>query len=172
MLSHGIALAAFAFGAFLAILLIVRWLQAQNWRPELRMGLALEFPFVAMFGALCVYAPLLPRTSAIAAPIFAGACAMGIQSIAVRNLRISGVVTTFITGTIITAILELLTGPEDKSRHRGSPGLLVLILIAYLAAAASAAVLSRNHIVIAALIPTVIIAGVWLRLTFSPSGPR
>jgi hypothetical protein len=61
---------------------------------------------------------------------------MGIQSVAVRHLRIAGVVTAFITGTITTAITEALSGGEHERQKGSTPALLVAMSAIYVAAAA------------------------------------
>ena len=52
--------------------------------------------------------PLLPGGLQVRVTLPAtAACALGIQSVAARRLRISGVVTTFITGTLTMAAIQL-----------------------------------------------------------------
>ena len=160
---YGTSILAFATGAAIAVGVIIRWLGARSWNSDVKAGLALEFPFVTAAAALCVYAPLLPAPWATASLVASGACGLGIQSVAVRRLKLSGVVTTFITGTITTAVLEGFSGGSGRAGNRSSPALLVAMLAAYVAAAAASAALSPREVIVAALMPPLAVAVVWIR---------
>jgi uncharacterized membrane protein YoaK (UPF0700 family) len=139
---YAVALAGFSAGTLVAALL-PRFAGAGAMR-EAKDGLTFELPLAVAFGLLSLILPNGPNAWAKTGLILAGACAMGVQSVAVRRLKISGVATTFITGTITTAIVEWLS--TEREHKGGSPRLLVAILAVYLAAATATALAARTRI--------------------------
>jgi len=94
-------------------------------------------------GALYGYWLTLPRTPHGAARftlIALAGTAMGIQSGAVRRLGISGVNTTFITGTWTDLMLGITGGFRGEAAQRG-PGLHAPVLLVYLGGALVAGLL-------------------------------
>lgn len=158
-LESAVAVAAFAAGVFLGAKVLLR-LQAADSQRDLRTGTSLEAPFALAFAALWI---LFPGTSpSWAAPLLvaAGACALGIQSVAARQLQISGVATTFITGTITTAVVSFVgrhtPTPRPAHEKKTSPLLLGSLLGVYVLAAmagASLALVLRPLAPLAALGP-------------------
>lgn len=136
-----LALGGFLAGASLAALVLIRVSGAADETTDLRYGLVLELPLILAFTGLW----LLDTATTVRcgrALLLSGAGALGVQSVAVWRLRISGVATTFITGTLTSAVLEALSGPRRERESRsGGPSLLAAIFATYVAAAASAAFL-------------------------------
>jgi uncharacterized membrane protein YoaK (UPF0700 family) len=131
-----IALVAFLAGAAGAALVFTRNRVPREPHEDLRYGLAMEVPLLIIFCG----AWILSSSALIA--LAAGACALGIQSVAVRRLRISGVVTTFMTGTMTTAVVTLISrGESDPGSRDGKPLLLAAMLVIYVLAAATGAFL-------------------------------
>ncbi len=139
-----LALGGFALGAFLAAIILVRLAQPDE-RRDLQLGMILEAPFAIAFTALWAVSPSAGPAWTVPAMILTTACAPGIQSVAVRRLHVSGVVTTFITGTITTAIVSFLERREPGARRqqeaRTSPSALAAMFLLYIVAAASGAAL-------------------------------
>ncbi len=166
-----ISLSAFSIGVLLGGATLRRKVASQrDARRNLRIGVLLELPFVITFALLLWLSSPSGLRSTGPMLISAGACALGIQSVAVRRLKISGVVTTFITGTITTAIVSLAktadTRPALRRAHDNSPGVLALMFLLYIVAAALAAWLMTNqHEALAALIPLTSLSIVLLRTT-------
>jgi uncharacterized membrane protein YoaK (UPF0700 family) len=132
-----VALVAFLAGAAAAALVLTRNKVPRRPHEDLRYGLAMEVPLLTIFCA----AWALSNVSTFVV-LAAGACALGIQSVAVRRLRIAGVVTTFITGTITTAVVTLISrGESDPSPREGKPLLLATMFLIYVVAAAAGAFL-------------------------------
>ncbi len=160
VLPCAVSLTSFTTGSVIAALVLVR--SRNDRRRDLRVGVALELPFVIVFGLLWM---LTPRWSL--AVIATAACGLGIQSVAVRRLRISGVVTTFITGTITTAIVSLATARRPRTippqKSAGSPRLLVCMFASYIVAAAAGAALDTRHIRLVGVIPVATVGIVELR---------
>jgi uncharacterized membrane protein YoaK (UPF0700 family) len=87
--------------------------------------------------------------------------------VAVRKLHISGVVTTFITGTITTAIVSLVekhnSETSERRREHSSPLLLAMMFLTYVVAAALSAWLRAIQRDLAVLFPIGLLAVVMLR---------
>jgi uncharacterized membrane protein YoaK (UPF0700 family) len=162
--SGAVAIASFAIGASLGALLCLRWKPNRSRREDLKLGSAMELPFLLAFACLYFIFPSSPGGASLALTGTA-ACALGIQSVAVRRLRISGVVTTFITGTLTTAVVKLVAhgaGSLDDEAP-GSPSILLSMFAIYIFAAAMAAGLERAHIAGVALVPLLLVAAVGIR---------
>jgi len=159
-----LALGAFAAGALIAGLVLVRRRAIADWSHDLTAGVGLELPFVMAFSLLWWIFPAHGPFAATAALTSTAACALGMQSVAVRRLKISGVSTTFITGTITTAIIASLekSDPEAKSKEEvhNSPPLLAGMLAIYGIAAATGGALavSRNPLAApSAFVPLILV---------------
>jgi uncharacterized membrane protein YoaK (UPF0700 family) len=168
----GLAIAGFAAGVALAALVLVRLAHASSWDRDLRLGVALELPFLATVALLRVLNPGPESAAVTAALILCGACALGIQSVAVRRLKVRGVITTFITGTITVAVTRLLRPDESEEQERsaGSTWLLAAMLAAYVAAAASGAALNQWHGSVSGFVPLTAAAAVEIK-SLIRSGP-
>ena len=119
----GVALVGFVVGVAIGAP-IVRRARADEWPPADTVACAVEFVVLL---ALAIWGALLgsrPVGEAVYPLIALAAIAMGLQSVAVRALGVPGVVTTYITGTWVSMIAEvmtLLTPPfkrAGRSRHR------------------------------------------------------
>jgi uncharacterized membrane protein YoaK (UPF0700 family) len=162
-----LALGAFALGAMFAGMLVVRPDRGPTWNGDIKLGLALELPFVSAFALLATFSTEPPPHSGSLALLATAACGLGIQSVAVRRLKVSGVVTTFITGTITTVIVSLVAKSKPAigavSEEPSSPLLLIAMLVCYVLAAAAGGALSRNHRVLSAFLPVAAIGAVQVR---------
>jgi len=140
-----LAILAFGVGALIAALALLRR-EHPDARSELKTGAILELPFAVAFSALWALYPGSGPRWLVPALIASGACALGIQSVAGRRLKIAGVVTTFIGGTITTAIVSglernapgLRAGTEAKSSPLVLGGMIALYVAAAMAGAALA----------------------------------
>jgi uncharacterized membrane protein YoaK (UPF0700 family) len=158
-----LAIFAFGVGVLIAAITLLRRRSPEG-RGPLRVGASLELSFAVVFATLWATFPESGPAWSVPAIVASGGCALGIQSVAARQLRISGVVTTFITGTITTAIVSFLErnapGAQLDSRSNSSPLLLAGMVAIYVAAAMSGAVLtslSRPFAPVAAIIPILIV---------------
>jgi uncharacterized membrane protein YoaK (UPF0700 family) len=159
------ALCAFAAGCLLGSLVLVQGNQRKHWTDDLKLGTGLELPFVAAFVLLSTLAPgKLPYSVSVALTIL-GAISLGIQSVAVRQLRIAGVVTTFITGTVTTAVVSSVAKmkPGTGEPERGSPLLMGTIVLCYVLAAAVGAALVPRFRLLAGILPLAAVLAVLLR---------
>lgn len=161
-----LAIAAFAAGVLVAAVVLVR-LGKPSAKKDLRAGTSLELPFVILFTVVWVASSGSGGSWIEAGLIVSGACALGVQSVAARRLKISGAVTTFITGTITTAIVSFLerneTGARVEKEAKSSPLFLAAMVFVYIAAAAAGAALSSALKPLAPLAALAAVLAVWLR---------
>ena len=137
-----IALAGFLTGVAIAAVFLMRTSAANDAAAGLRYGLALEIPALCIFCAVWLVGGDVFVASA--ALLVSGACALGIQSVAVRRLKITGVVTTFITGTMTAAVVDTIAGKHvPESEGAAQPLLLAAMFVTYLIAAAAGALLNN-----------------------------
>ncbi len=160
------ALAGFIAGAALAALVIIRLVRPSSWDRDLKIGIMMELPFLAAFALLRSRDLTAGWSGATAALILCGACALGIQSVAVRRLRIRGVVTTFITGTVTATITRFVSSGESaEPEHSAGPKwMLTAMLVTYTVAAAAAATLDQWHPSVASFIPVATAVAVEIRV--------
>ena len=162
-----VSIGSFAAGALIAAMAIPR--NTRPWSRDLKLGTAMELPFAVAFALLWIATP--PHRPYGLVLIFLAAATLGIQSVAVRRMKIWGVTTTFITGSITTAMMVLVSrirrvAPRSSERS-GHHLLLFLIFIIYVLAAATGTLLSSSHSVWAVVIPLGAILTVCLRSFFA-----
>lgn len=133
------AILAFIFGSLLAGVILLKWRPSNTPLAEVKLGLSVELPFLLAFTAASWLAGGRQSTWLTTGIVVAGTCAMAVQSMAVRRLKIAGIVTTFVTGTLTTAIADWLSGEKQARTPVNQPMLLASMLIVYVAAAAAAA---------------------------------
>jgi uncharacterized membrane protein YoaK (UPF0700 family) len=163
------ALGSFAAGCILAGFLLLRREETQP--SSMSTGFAAELFLLAVYAGLFRVKQSAGAHMIPAALIFTAAAALAIQSVTVRRLRVSGVVTTFITGTISTSmvgLVRIIRGDErraeaSKDAEEKHVGLLLGMLSVYLIAVMFAAALSSRQPLIAGNAPFVVLAAVWLR---------
>jgi uncharacterized membrane protein YoaK (UPF0700 family) len=149
-----IALAGFLGGAAIAAGVLTRPVVRMDAAADLRCGLALEIPALCIFSAVWLRDPGGDAFFTPAALLASGACALGIQSVAVRRLRISGVVTTFITGTMTAAVVGVIARKQEpESEGAPQPLLLAAMFVTYVIAAATGAFLYDGQHRVAPFLP-------------------
>jgi len=141
-------------------------------------ALAFEGLLLGVF-AVVWYSTQMARTTGITnILIVLSGLAMGIQAAAVRHVRVPGVATTYITGTLTSLMADLVgwlrsmsasssrATPADQGRHQPSPGvnweervgLLSAVFLVYgLGALVGGILLSRSSTLVA-LLPLVAVA--------------
>jgi uncharacterized membrane protein YoaK (UPF0700 family) len=171
--------ALLAFGAGLAIgALIVERIRGKGpWPPVVTWALALEAVMLVAFAAgLFLAGPARP-TMATQALIALSAVAMGVQSAAVRRLNVPGIATTYVTGTLTTAVTSLVAGsraatassPAAPERVLGVPAggewwrgvrLQLLALLVYGLGAAVGGLAHERFPALGAMLPCLAVTGV------------
>lgn len=152
------ALAGFAVGALVGAALCGRREQSEagRWPPRVTLALAVELIVLLAVAAGWALAGGDPAGGAEYGLAGVLAMAMGVQSAAVQQLRVAGVATTYVTGTLTGLLGDVaLPGASRGSLARRSGVLLALVT----GAGVGAAVVGVAGGV-AALIPVVLVAAV------------
>jgi uncharacterized membrane protein YoaK (UPF0700 family) len=120
-LRAGLALAGFLAGAVIATWIVERDQSASVWPVTVTVALAFELLILAAFaGGWQLAGAALPAATATAILIVLSALAMGMQSAAIHRLKVSGVATTYITGTLTNFVVQLM---GRVRHHRSRSGL-------------------------------------------------
>lgn len=128
----GTAVAAFAVAVFLTSRLIRAWEERSTgkespvWSRPVAVAIAAEVLPLAGLAVGWGLAGGRPAGAAQLALCAAAAFAMGVQSAAVRALGVSGLSSTFFTGTL-TETVRGLAGREPPRWSRGATGLVALV---------------------------------------------
>ena len=180
-----LALAGFSAGAAAGALIVMDSDERGEWPSAVTHALAFEGLLLGVF-AVVWYSTQMARTTGITnILIVLSGLAMGIQAAAVRHVRVPGVATTYITGTLTSLMADLVgwlrsmsasssrATPADQGRHQPSPGvnweervgLLSAVFLVYgLGALVGGILLSRSS-TLATLLPLVAVALVATRCT-------
>jgi uncharacterized membrane protein YoaK (UPF0700 family) len=138
VLRAGLALIGFLAGGAVGAWVVQRAPDRAVWPRGVTIALGLEWLLLAATALAAL--PLTPDPAAagpdtadlIAALIVLSALAMGVQSAAARRLDVSGIATTFITGTLTTLTTMIATVPTQVTRGRR---LLLAVWILYVVGA-------------------------------------
>ena len=118
------------------------------WPPAVTRGLAVEAGLFVMYAAGWWAVGGRPGGAAEVGLLGLSALALGIQSASVRRFGVTGLSTTYLTGTLTTLVIRLANGGRLRNVARN-----LLLLLALLAGAAVAAALLALHAF--ALVPLV-----------------
>jgi len=102
-----IALVAFAVGAALGAIVVEEGGHPTEWPATVTRAVWAEGVILALFAAIWHLGPRSGATLYVL--ISMSALAMGIQSAAIRHLKVPGVATTYITGTLTSLVAEFTT---------------------------------------------------------------
>ena len=105
-----VALLGFGAGLVIGALIVERTRGKGPWPPAVTWAFALEAALLAAFAAGLFATEPAGTMSATQGLIVLSAIAMGVQSAAVRRLNVPGIATTFVTGTLTTAVTTLVAG--------------------------------------------------------------
>ena len=156
-----LALLGFAAGVALAAMLVLRD-RSGEWSPTVTSVLAIEGALLIVFSVTWLLARPTPNGPAVYWLIAMAGLAMGIPSGAVHRLRVPGIMTTYITGTL-TSLMSDLTGRLRKlegsasgasSRER-RVGLMAAVFIVYALGALAGAILHRQSPALMTLLPVI-----------------
>lgn len=170
------ALLAFICGAFLGALVVEK--KNKDWLSNLIICVTAEGVFIAAFSALSFHHTKSLRDFILYVSIVLSAVAMGMQSAAIRHLKIPGVVTTFITGTItsiaMSAVSGLRTGFKKREKNNSEVSVVknleqritlqIIIFFAYALTAVFTGWIEFHGASFLPVFPLVLIAGVLIIL--------
>jgi len=137
-----------------------------GWSPRVTAVVSIEAVLLAAFAQLWLTTGN-PRSEVVVyALILLASGGMGLQSVAVRQLRIPGVTTTFFTGTLTSVVTSAMRAAEPPATQRKLPTSIipqVVALTAYVGAAAVAGLAAAHGAHVVALLPVgvvvVVLAG-------------
>jgi uncharacterized membrane protein YoaK (UPF0700 family) len=110
-----VALVAFGAGLVIGALIVERVRGKEPWPPAVTWAFALEAAMLAAFAAGLFVTDAVRSIATTQVLIALSAVAMGMQSAAVRRLNVPGIATTFVTGTLTTAVTSLVAGARAAS---------------------------------------------------------
>jgi uncharacterized membrane protein YoaK (UPF0700 family) len=108
------------------------------WPRSVTLGLAVELVFMAAYAVGWWVTGGSPGTGVALALLLATAVGLGIQSSTVQRFGVSGLSTTYMTGTLTTVVIRLATGRSVKEVWHS-----VEVLLGLIAGAVAGAVLVR-----------------------------
>jgi len=126
-----------------------------GWSPRVTVVVAIEAMLLGAFALLWLTSD--PRSeTVIYTLILLASGGMGLQSAAVRQLRIPGVTTTFFTGTLTSIVTSAVRAAEPSAGKQKLPSSAIpqlVALAAYVGAAACAGLAATHEIAAVALLP-------------------
>jgi uncharacterized membrane protein YoaK (UPF0700 family) len=171
-LRAGLALVGFLVGSALGAWVIGRNQPANVWPLPVTVALALEWGILLAFAIGWLwFSQVFSIRIARAVLIVLSALAMGVQSAAVRRLDVSGIATTYLTGTLTTCVTRFVgwvyrlrtpaaTPPQAAEGYPGQPlqpahsaALLAAVWLVYLGGAGGAAAAPLLGSVLALVVP-------------------
>lgn len=162
------ALLSWAFGCLITAALLLK--KEDRGGNAMAAGFLVELALLLIFGVVYPLRVNSGKYLVEMTAICGGAMALAVQSVVVRNLQVSGVATTYITGTITTAMVGVVrifrrdTPPARKQEQEQEHVFLLLGMpLIYLLGAVCAALASARIPVITGFIPAAIVAIVLLR---------
>jgi len=137
------------------------------WPLPVSAALLVELVLVAIVSAEWWLSGCKPDTDLALSMLFLSAVALGIQSSAVLRLNVSGLSTTYLTGTLTTLVAALTTNRRVRGQGRS-----LCALIALIGGAAISVVLDRLAPASVPFLPLVLLVGVLvLSSTFREAEP-
>jgi uncharacterized membrane protein YoaK (UPF0700 family) len=166
-LRSALALAGFLVGGALGAWIVERGEPGGIWPPTVTVALSLEWILLNAFAVDWLFiSGGTPTPSATAGLIALSALAMGVQSTAARRLDVSGIATTYITGTLTTLVARLVgrvyhAGAAlnllQQTRPAHGADLLAAVWLVYLGGAAVAAAATILDRALAVVLPIAVV---------------
>jgi uncharacterized membrane protein YoaK (UPF0700 family) len=163
-----LALAGFLVGGALGAWIVERGESGGIWPPTVTVALTLEWIILTAFAVDWLFVSGgTPIPSARAGLIALSALAMGVQSAAARRIDVSGIATTYITGTLTNLVARLVgrvhragarLNPVQPTRPAHGAVLLAAVWLVYLGGAAVAAAATILDPVLAVVLPIAVVA--------------
>jgi uncharacterized membrane protein YoaK (UPF0700 family) len=152
-----VALAGFLGGAAVGAWMVERDRSADPWPRVVTLALAIEAVILCVFAAGWQWVGDTPAALPLAILIGLSALAMGVQSAAVRRLEVSGIATTYITGTLTQLVARFMRPAQRHSSGSRHSMLLGAVWVVYFIGAALAAVDLRLSSLVAQILPVAVI---------------
>ena len=134
-----LALAGFVGGAALGAWIVERDLVKGVWPRPVTLALTVEAVILGAFAAGWQWFGDASAAAPTAILIVLSAFAMGLQSAAIRRLEVSGIATTYITGTLTNLVARVMRSRTRNSNSSSRHGVLLgAVWIVYFGGAAAA----------------------------------
>lgn len=117
-----LALIGFAAGVATGALIVQPDQRQGNWPPAVTRALTLEGVLLGAFALTWHLTGAERGAAAVYALIMVSALAMGIQSAAAHRLGIPGIMTTYITGTLTSLVVGLVSGLRSADEPSSTTG--------------------------------------------------
>lgn len=154
----GLALAGFLAGVAVGAWIVERDYSETRWPRAVTLALALESLILLAFAAGWLLArDALATATTTAVLIVLSALAMGVQSAAVIRLEITGIATTYLTGTLTNLVARLMGRSRRKSKPFRNSALLAAVWIIYIGGVVIAAVDLSQNLVLALVLPVALL---------------
>ncbi len=181
------ALIAFAVVVAVGAVIVERSPRRSAWPPAVTWAIAVEWVILAFFTLTWHWPGATPTGVTLFILIALSAVAMGIQSAAIRHLKVPGIATTYITGTLTSMVagfvvwlhrVNILPPPADAvetdvasaaspAERKHGARLQAAVFSVYLAAAVASGFLQVRHSPLVTLSPLLAVAFVvvnaWIR---------
>lgn len=152
------ALAGFLAGAAIGAWIVERDHSVSRWPRAVTLALMLESLILLAFAAgWYLTHDTLASATTTAVLIVLSALAMGVQSAAVIRLEITGIATTYLTGTLTNLVARLMGRSRRKKKPIRSSVLLAAVLIVYIGGAVIAAVDLPRNLALTLVLPVALI---------------
>ena len=156
-----VALAGFLAGAAVGAWIVERDRTEDVWPRVVTLALTVEAVILCVFAAGWQLVGKAPAALPMAILIGLSALAMGVQSAAVRRLEVSGIATTYITGTLTQLVARFMRPTPQTGNSRARHGMLLgAVWVVYFGGAATAGIDLRLSSLIAQLLPVAVILSV------------
>jgi len=153
-----LALAGFLAGAAVGAWVVERDHSDGLWPRAVTLALLLESLLLFAFAAGWYLAhDTLATATTRAALIVLSALAMGVQSAAVIRLEITGIATTYLTGTLTNLVARLMGRSRRKNKPFRHSALLATVWIVYIGGAVAAAVDLPRNLVLTLVLPVALV---------------
>jgi uncharacterized membrane protein YoaK (UPF0700 family) len=153
-----LALVGFLAGAAVGAWVVERDHSDGLWPRAVTLALLLESLLLLAFAAGWYLAhDTLATATTRAALIVLSAFAMGVQSAAVIRLEITGIATTYLTGTLTNLVARLMGRSRRKSKPFRQSALLATVWIVYIGGAVAAAVDLPRNLVLTLVLPVALV---------------
>jgi uncharacterized membrane protein YoaK (UPF0700 family) len=173
-----VALIGFTLGVAIGAVIVERSPRRSDWPPAVTWAIAVEWVILAFFTLTWHWPGATPTGPTLFILIVLSAVAMGIQSAAIRHLKVPGIATTYITGTLTSMVagfvvwlhrMNILPHPADAvqadlagvasaAERKHGARLQAAVFGVYLLAAVASGFLQVRHSPLVALSPLVAVA--------------
>jgi uncharacterized membrane protein YoaK (UPF0700 family) len=156
-----VALAGFLAGVALGAWIVERDQTKGLWPRAVTLALTVESVILCVLAAGWQRVGDAPAALPLAVLIGLAALGMGVQSAAVRRLEVSGIATTYITGTLTQLVARFMRSTAQSSDSHSRHGMLLgAVWVVYFGGAAAAAIDLQLSSFVAQLLPAAVILGV------------